>query len=313
MHPREGGSEALGSAGRPWQGAGSESDKRKRQARRLKTFFDGRCRSEQADTEKQSMNRRILTAVALACMCSVAVSAAYAGEGCCSKGGKTAKVAAGESGGCPMSAKKTCGGVKEEFPTMSMMVGETKYDCPDSAMAAAKKANGSVRYIVAGEEFDDAETAYKAYACAAECYAKSFTSIACEKDGKWIVCSPSGCGSEAKTASSCMKDQDTTISADALKKCSKFRVAGHTYENWEAAKKAHERAVAATKDMKMVAMVDGKKVESCENICSTMKKTGKVEYMVGTQKTHCEYNARAMMAKARVEAAKKAVDAMAKA
>jgi len=245
---------------------------------------------------------------AVACMCSFAVSSAFAGGACCASKKGDAMAKGGE--GC---AKK-CGGYSDSFPTMAMMVGDKSYECPVEAGAAAKAAHSKVNYVVSGEKFDDQEKAWAAYACAAECYAKNFASIGVEQDGKWTYCSPTcNKGTEVKMASACAKDQDKTMSADAFKSAKKFRVAGHTYNNWDDAVRASRRAQETMKQVKMACIVDGKTIESCDKICPTAMKEGKVQFVVGEQKTQCPYDAKVKLAKAQVEACKKAVDSMAKA
>ncbi len=260
------------------------------------------------------MTKRIGFLAAVACMCTFGVSAAWAGEGCCAKG-KDAKTASAK-GSCSL-AGKVCGGDMKEFPSMKVMVGDESFECPMAAAAAAKKADTKATYIVMGEKFDDGEKAYAAYACAAECYAKNFGSIGVERDGKWAFVSSDGCcksGSSVKMASGCAKDQDKTLASADFKTAKKFRVAGHDYNNWDEAMKASKKAQESMKAVKMTYVVDGKTVDSADDVCPMAKKDGKVEYRVGSDKTNCCYEAKVLQAKAQVEAAKKAVEgSMAKA
>lgn len=277
--------------------------------------------------------RKLSIVLALACVCSFGVSAAFAGPGCCKKDAATAK-AVKETGKCSYT-EAACAGEGEAFPTMAALVGDQKFECCDAATKAAEKANAKVKYVVNGKEFDCKDKAMAAYACAAECYAEGYMSVAYYADGKWKHCG-SSCGGEkgascgdksaakscshegaAKTASAggsacCKEKAGVKLSKEELaaccKKASKYRVAGHEYKSWDEASAASKKAHEAVKQMKMTYVVDGKNVDDAEKVCPTMKEAGKVEYMVAGEKMKCEMSAKVKMAKAMCEAAKKALD-----
>lgn len=259
--------------------------------------------------------RKFSWVLALACMCSLGVSAAFAGPGCCAAGKKDASLTKAKSG-CSASAS-TCS--SDAFPTMAVMVGEKSYDCPMEATKAAESAHTKPTFVVAGEKFDSHEKAMEAWACASEKYAKRFTMIACEMDGKWVYCGEAGCSKSCSemtkaAAESCSKGAkgETIAAGEAAKKCTKFRVAGHTYTKHEDAAAAAKRAMEAVKAVKIAYKVEGKAVDCESKVCPMAKKDGKVEYVVGTESTRCEYMAKINLAKAQVEAARKAVEMIAR-
>ena len=79
------------------------------------------------------------------------------------------------------------------------------------------------------------------------------------------------------------------------------------YEKKAHAEAMRDEAMVAVKKVSMKAFVDGKEVE-CEKVCSDAAKAGKVEFAVGGEKTHCQYHARIMTAKAKFEAAKSVLE-----
>jgi hypothetical protein len=119
--------------------------------------------------------RRMITAVLALCMCTMGISKALAGPGCCAKKGAEAKMT---STGC----------CKAGFPTMAMMVGEKSYECPVEAKKAAEAAHSKVIYVVADKKFDCPDAATVALADASEAYVNHFTMIACVVDGKVMYC-----------------------------------------------------------------------------------------------------------------------------
>lgn len=161
--------------------------------------------------------RKFATLLAALCICSWGTATALAGGAGCAAAAKKAAA----SGGCPFSGKSACMS-GDEFPAMSTMVGDQKFECPVEAGKAAEKAHGKVVFVVAGEKFDSQDKAMSAYACAAECYAKRFVSIAYEKDGKWMTCDGEDCckGEKTAMAAGCSHGKGDAAMASAKGECS---------------------------------------------------------------------------------------------
>lgn len=272
------------------------------------------------------MKRACIVALALVVTCGFGVSAAFAGPGCCkSKEAKTASA--------------SCSATAGDFPKLVMMVGDETFGCPKSAESAAKEHDAKIVYVVAGEKFECKDKAQEALACASESYVKRFTSIATVADGKVLFvadkCS-SACSSSAATASAkgekkCCLSKSATAKAESSSCCKsksnvqvmtqsqidgevknaksvKYMVLGKSYDCPKAASKARDEALAAIKLVSMKYVVDGKEVGSSEDVCPMAKKAGKVQYVVGNEKSDCETSARVTLAKAQFEAAKKAAE-----
>ncbi len=130
--------------------------------------------------------RRIIFTLTLACICSLSISAAFAGD-------SGAPGCSGKAMVKGASCTKTCSVSVEGFPKITMMVGDKSYDCCMSAAKAAKDANSKVVYAVGDEKFDCKDKATVALADLAERHVARFTTIACVADGKVMFCSDSGC------------------------------------------------------------------------------------------------------------------------
>jgi hypothetical protein len=281
----------------------------------------------------ERMKRAIAIVLAMGLGLGVGASSVLAGGPGCHKS-KMAKA------GSSCSAKTAC--TLGEFPTMTMKVGDETFECPMAADKAAKAHDGKIVYVVAKEEYGCKEKAMAALADAAEDYVAKFTTIACVVDGKVIYCDEtsagSGCSksgkatlasaegkgcskakSEAKAEATASDEGKTcplakakaALASAASKECcknAKFFVLGLTFDKREDAMKARDAALASVKPIKMAYIVDGEKVDCASKICPAAKKAGKVQYVVGEEKTPCEISARVSRAKAQYEAAKKAAD-----
>ena len=89
-----------------------------------------------------------------------------------------------------------------------------------------------------------------------------------------------------------------------------YRVAGRNFKTYEEAAAARDKAIEAMKGVKMAYVVDGKKVDCSSKVCPTMKKAGKVKFVVDKTETNCELQARVSLAKAQMEAVQLAVNDM---
>ncbi len=162
------------------------------------------------------MKRVCCIALALAMVCGLSASAAFAGPGCCKSKMDTKNTT--------MSAMTSCS--MGEFPHMTFLVGDKTMDCPSAAEKAAEANGGKVRFAVANETFDCKDKALAALADQSERYVKRYMAIAAIVDGKLVYCKDdlTGCG-EAKTASadgsSCSKAKTIALtSAEEGKSCS---------------------------------------------------------------------------------------------
>jgi hypothetical protein len=133
--------------------------------------------------------------------CSLGVSSAYAGPGCCASK-KKAQVA---KASCTQKPSGDLG----DFPTMLMKVGEMTYGCSATAEKAAAGNGSKVVFVVGEERFSNKNRAVVALASATEQYVERFTTIACLVDGKLVYCDEkskagcsAACGAKSRKASS---------------------------------------------------------------------------------------------------------------
>ncbi len=278
------------------------------------------------------MRRGLTIALALMVICGLSVAPALAGPGC---GG--AKQAEGSQ---RASCAKSC--ETGAFPTMVMMVGDKGYQCPMAARQAAEQAGSKIVYAVDTQRFDDKNKAVEALAAASESYAEKFLTIGCLVDGKMEYCCSKTvgdkktgdgrtCGTKSKSGRECSDKQGYARKAGAedkgstcrgygtktgdqgkaacdRSKCNKFVVAGRSFDNWDDAVKARDAAREAAAKVKLTYLVDGRTVDSDEEICPKAKAAGKVEYMVNEEKTESEADARVLLAKTKRAAAQNALN-----
>lgn len=263
------------------------------------------------------MKRVISTVVALGLGLGFGLSQAQAGPACCKSKAKTA------SASC--SAKAAGLG---DFPTMLTRVGDETFQCPKAAEKAASEGDAKIVYVVAGEEFGSKDKALAALAVASEEYVRKFTSIACVVDGKVIYCDAKAKGCSKGKGASALAGAESDAKEDkggcpfskkgkaALAKAkggdccknARFLVVGRTFDKRADAEKARDAALASIKKVKMTYIVEGKEVDCSSKVCPMAKKAGKVEYVIGDEKTCCETTARVTLARMQYEAAKKAAD-----
>lgn len=196
-----------------------------------------------------------------------------------------------ELGGCGSAATASAGGSScSKGKAELASAGEGK------SCSAAKKAE----LAGAGEgKSCSSKKAAMAKAEGASC-SKSKAAMASAEGGK--SCAKS-CGSGAIA---CVSKEEFNKAAQS--KGAKFMVVGRTFDSLDEAVKARETALAAVKSVKMTYLVEGKEVGCSSQVCPMAKKAGKVEYVVGTEKTPCEIMGRINYAKAQYDAAKKAAD-----
>lgn len=236
---------------------------------------------------------------------------------------------------CPMEAEKVA---KESKGKVIYVVAGEKYDCKDEAAEALANA---------AEVFADHYVSVACVVNGNPIYCDSMSKGGCsEKAGATKVAAKSegksGCcmsGDKAKTGASeatkvaakgegkgeCSGDKAKTGASETTKVAAKgeksedgccmskagatvkYMVLGKTFDKMADAEKARDEVMPAVKKVSMKAMIDGKEV-SCDEVCPTAEKAGKVSYMVNGEKVQCKTKARIMTAKAKYEAAKTAMD-----
>lgn len=290
------------------------------------------------------MKRVLAFVAAMACVFSLN-SLAFAGPGCCKSKAAAASASAacaaefphlvmkvGEKEfECPMAAEKE---VKDHGGKVVFAVAGENFVEKDAAMAAladaseeyvhkftsiACKVDGQVIFCGQGGSCKDGakltSTGSKSCSGAAKASAEAATGCSKSKEasakGEGSGCCKSKAAALAKSeGTGCSKGKDAM--ADCAKACeargAKFMVVGKTFDKYTDAVKARDAALAVLKDVNMKYIVDGKEVSCSSQVCPTAKKAGKVQYVVGTEKTGCEISARISLAKAQYEAAKNCVE-----
>ncbi len=216
--------------------------------------------------------------------------------------GLVATSVAGEGGKCTAgksdsaSAKAAChskgeGSAKAcaskcSAPCMKFQVGDETVCCPKKADELAKGDKSKITYLVAGKEFSKQEEAYTAYATELNRHLEKITSVA------YMV------GDESVSCPVSAKDM-----ASKSGKAMKYAVGPASYESKEEAEKVAKAAKEAADKVAMKVMCEGKEIH-----CNSEAKEGqKVEYVVGETKSCCKTMASAELAKAKIEAAMKAI------
>ncbi len=212
------------------------------------------------------MRRRLMIVGLVGLACSLGVSSAYAGPGCCASK-KKAQVA---KASC---TQKPCGDLGE-FPTMLMKVGEMTYGCSASAQKAASSNGSKVVFVVGAEQFSKKNQAVVALASATEQYVERFTTIACLVDGKLVYCDEkSKAGCSAACAAKCQKACSSTSSTSSKGGCGT---------------KARKATVAkAETESEGFWKNKGKLVKADESTCGQKAKSAKSEGKTLCDKSKC--------------------------
>ncbi len=127
----------------------------------------------------------------------------------------------------------------------------------------------------------------------------------CPLTGKRIASTESKtCDKSGKTATLVSSEGQGKGCDPSQCKGATFRVAGRDFKTYDEAAKAREAVLASIAKVKMTYVVDGKKVDCASQVCPRAKQAGKVKFVIGSDETCCEYDARIRLAKAQFEAAK---------
>lgn len=232
------------------------------------------------------------------------------------KGAKVRFAVAGEQFDCKDKAMTALADVSERFvgryTTIAAVVdGKTIY-CAEDMSGCCKSKTASAE----GSSCSKSKAALASAKSEGSSCSKSKAALASDK-GEGSSCSKSKAAlakAEGKAcASACKKESFACVSKDEFAKAiktdgAKFIVLARNFDSYDDAVKARAAAMDAMKVVKMTYVVEGKEVDCSSKVCPMAKKAGKVEYVIGETKTHCEVSARISMAKAQFDAAKKAGD-----
>lgn len=232
------------------------------------------------------------------------------------KGVKVRFAVAGEQFDCKDKAMTALADVSERFvgryTTIAAVVdGKTIY-CAEDMSGCCKSKTASAE----GSSCSKSKAALASAKSEGSSCSKSKAALASDK-GEGSSCSKSKAAlakAEGKAcASACKKESFACVSKDEFAKAiktdgAKFIVLARNFDSYDDAVKARAAAMDAMKVVKMTYVVEGKEVDCSSKVCPMAKKAGKVEYVIGETKTHCEVSARISMAKAQFDAAKKAGD-----
>lgn len=230
------------------------------------------------------------------------------------KGVKVRFAVAGEQFDCKDKAMTALADVSERFvgryTTIAAVVdGKTIY-CAEDMSGCCKSKTASAE----GSSCSKSKAALASAKSEGSSCSKSKAALASDK-GEGSSCSKSKAAlakAEGKAcASACKKESFACVSKDEFAKAiktdgAKFIVLARNFDSYDDAVKARAAAMDAMKVVKMTYVVEGKEVDCSSKVCPMAKKAGKVEYVIGETKTHCEVSARISMAKAQFDAAKKA-------
>jgi|GEM_PF-3208842 len=287
---------------------------------------EGKSCSEKAalvKAEGKTCDKSAKLAKAEGCSKGTEAKLASAKSGCCKS--KMAKLAKAEGKSCSEKAAlvkaegKTCDKSAKLAKAEGCSKGteaklaSAKSGCCKSKMAKLAKAEG--------KSCSEKAALVKAESKTCDKSAKLAKAEGCSKGAEAKLASAkSGCckSKEVKLASTkegCCKSKAVKL-ASANDGCCKdaknvmYRVAGRNFKTYEEAAEAREKAMEAMKGVRMAYVVDGKQVDCSSKVCPTMKKAGKVKFVVNKMETKCEMEARVAMAKAQMEAVQLAVNDM---
>ncbi|TWT41102.1 hypothetical protein RAS1_37940 [Phycisphaerae bacterium RAS1] len=218
---------------------------------------------------------------------NVAKTGASEGGASCHAGDKTA---AGDKAKCSAgSASAGC----SDMPCIKYVVGEKSTCCPDEANKLANGDQKLIKYIVAEKSYSDEAEAGKAYADVLNKHLESMMQV------KFAV------GDECVACPMTAKELATKNNKKVI-----YRVAKFDFAEQAKAEEAIKHAKAAAEKVSMKMMVGDKCVGCPVEAKQVAEKEGKkVEYVVGEKRSCCETMGNVELAKARIMAAVKALEA----
>jgi hypothetical protein len=212
-------------------------------------------------------------------------------SGCCA-GGKAALASNTGKSGCSSAGKAAgCNPGCCDMPKMVYQVGDDTTCCAMTAEKMAKESGKSMHFVVANKEFENQAKAEAAYTAALNEYANGMTTVRYMAGGKCVACP-----TEAKNLA---KSNGGEI---------KYCVGSFVFTDKAKAESAAKAAKSAMKQVKWNIKV-GDKSYCCDKMAAMAAKSNgsKCEFQVGDCKTPCKKTAEMELARARVEAARKAL------
>ena len=241
------------------------------------------------------MNRLMIvaaSAVLMACsafaQCTASGGATKAteakGEGkCCAAGDK--------KGECSSACSEGGKAVAVKMPRMSYKVGDKEVCCSSEASELAKGDKSKIQFVVAGKSYGNQGEATDALATALDGFMNEVTTVKYAVGDNCVAC---------PNAAKEMASKDN--------KKVQYRVASFNFEKQEDAEKAVKVAKDAAAKIEMKMMVGDKCYQCPMSAGDAAKKENKtVEYVVGETKACCDKEAKVNLAKARIDAAMKAM------
>lgn len=206
-------------------------------------------------------------------------------------------------------SKTACAEGKDGAKAVLASAGEGR-SCSAKAAALAKAEGSSCSKSKAELAKADGASCSKSKAALASAEDKKEGSGCCKAKAALASAEGKSCSTKGGDA---MKSAMAVVSKEEFAKLcktegAKFMVLGRSFDCYDSAVKARDTAAGAAKVVKMKYIVDGKEVACSTEICPSAKKDGKVQYVIGEDKTGCETVARINLAKAQYDAAKKAAD-----
>lgn len=241
------------------------------------------------------MNRFMIVAA------STVLMACSAFAQCTASGGETKATEAKAGGKCCMAGDKkgecssTCSegakAVAVKMPKMSYKVGDKEVCCSSEASELAKGDKSKIQFVVAGKSYTSQAEATDALATALDGFMNEVITVKYAVGDSCVAC---------PTAAKEMASKDN--------KKVQYRVASFNFEKQEDADKAVKVAKEAAAKVEMKMMV-GEKCYQCPMSAgeAAKKESKSVEYVVGEKKSCCDKEAKVMLAKARIDAAMKAM------
>ena len=275
-----------------------KADKTQASANTTKTTAAGKtcCSSSKTASDCKSTCSSAKTVAAGKTCCASSKTAADCKSTCSSAktvaGGKSCDPAACAKKGCDpsqcSSAMACC-----SAPKMAYKVGSDMTCCSKTAHKMAKANGSEIKFVVAGKEYCNKPDAMTAYGEALESYLGNMTTVRYMAGGKCVSC--------PMEAEGLAKKSDGTV---------KYCVGSFQFDDEKRAALAAEAGKAAAHKVKMTMMVDGKSYCCSKSAKTACDKSGKsCTYVVGDNcKTECKVTAQVELAKARIDAARDAIN-----
>ncbi len=288
------------------------------------------------------MRRGLMIAWAMTLLCGLTASPVLAQSGCSGKSKTTAKACGktcceadfptmtfmlGEKSYTSHEAAEKAAG--DMTSKVVFVVGDQKFDTATEAMktlacmsecyadrflSIGGVVDGKLAYCSKSEKCQGAKTATGCAKTQKTAGASCQSGVA--KTGKKTCGSGKDaktCGSKASGKSCCSKDGAKSAKKGSCcegvcpkDKATKFVVAGVSFDKYDDAVKARDRAQKAADAVKLSYLVNGQKVDCESKVCPKAKAAGQVKFVVTGEETSCEFQARVLMSKARVAAATQA-------